>query len=160
MPTVWASVPMQAPTTTSLRRRRFLISVLISFEVSSGNSRSMHLDLADVDEVGDRAVDDEEGEVRAHGLGVHEQGRLQPHLGGELQGRALGALVVRQREGERDLHHAVAGGVAVGPHERAGLGEALVALEDVLHAALRLVGVAAAGHRVAPSSSRVVAGLS
>ena len=40
MPTVCASVPMHAPTTTSLRRSRFLIAVLTSLEVSSGNSRS------------------------------------------------------------------------------------------------------------------------
>ena len=36
MPTVWASVPMQAPTTTSLRRSRRLIAALTSLGVSSG----------------------------------------------------------------------------------------------------------------------------
>ena len=36
MPTVWASVPMQPPTTTSRRRRVRLIAALASFGVSSG----------------------------------------------------------------------------------------------------------------------------
>ncbi len=40
MPTVWASVPMQAPTTTSLRFSRVRIAWLTSAGVSSGNSRS------------------------------------------------------------------------------------------------------------------------
>ena len=118
MPTVWASVPMHAPTTTSLRRSRFLIAALISL---AGQQRVLaldDLDLVEVDEVGDRAVDDEEGEVRPHRLRVHQQRGLHAHLGGELERGALGALVVRQRQGERQLHHAVAGGVAVGAHDR------------------------------------------
>jgi hypothetical protein len=40
MPTVCASVPMQAPMTTSLRRNVFLIALLTSLAVSSGYSRS------------------------------------------------------------------------------------------------------------------------
>ena len=40
MPTVCASVPMQAPTTTSLRRSDRLIERLTSLAVSSGYSRS------------------------------------------------------------------------------------------------------------------------
>src|ERR1035438_9383691 len=40
MPTVWASVPMQAPTTTSLRRSRPLMAALTSLALSSANSRS------------------------------------------------------------------------------------------------------------------------
>ena len=47
-------------------------------------------------------------------------------------------------------------GRTIGP----GSEQALVALDGVLHPALGVVGVAAAGHRVAPSSSRLVAGLS
>jgi hypothetical protein len=72
-----------------------------------------HLHRGEVDQVGGAAVDDEEGEVGAHRLGVHEHRRLQTHLRGELQRGALGPLVVRDRERERHLHHAVAGGVAV-----------------------------------------------
>src|SRR5690242_5461007 len=40
MPTVCASVPMHAPTTTSLRRSRALMAVLTSLADSSGKSRS------------------------------------------------------------------------------------------------------------------------
>ena len=36
MPTVWASLPMQAPTTTSLRRSSLRIAALVSFGDSSG----------------------------------------------------------------------------------------------------------------------------
>ena len=83
---------------------------------------------------------------------------LETHLRGELERGALGALVVRQREGEGHLDHAVAGRVAVGAHERARLVEAEVLLHRVLAAALRLVSGPA--HRVSPLSSSVVAGLS
>jgi hypothetical protein len=41
----------------------------------------VHDDLAHVDEVGDRPVDDEEGEVGPDRLGVHDQRRVHAHLG-------------------------------------------------------------------------------
>ena len=71
------------------------------------------LDGAGVDQVVHAAVDDEEGEALPHRLGVHDQGRVHAHLVGELDGRALGDLGVLDRQGEAELHHAVAGGVAV-----------------------------------------------
>jgi hypothetical protein len=77
-------------------------------------------DLAGVDDVVDPAVDDEEGEVGAHGLGVHEQRGVHAHLVGQLDRGALRDLGVRHRQGEGDLHHAVAGGVAVGHHHARG----------------------------------------
>lgn len=40
MPTVWASVPMQAPTTTSRRFSARRIARFTSWEVSSGYARS------------------------------------------------------------------------------------------------------------------------
>ncbi len=40
MPTVWASVPMHAPTTTSLRCRLSRTAALASLGLSSGYSRS------------------------------------------------------------------------------------------------------------------------
>ena len=138
--------------------------------VAGGQQRELPLvddDVAHVDEVGDRPVDDEEREVRAHRLGVHEQRRLEPHLGRELERGTLGTLVVRQGQGEGHLHHAVAGRVAVGAHDRAGLRQARLAGKGVLHAALGTVAAAAAagllglgaGHRVSPVSRRSVAGL-
>ncbi len=36
MPTVWASLPMQAPTTVSRRRKLLLTAALTSLGVSSG----------------------------------------------------------------------------------------------------------------------------
>ncbi len=70
---------------------------------------------------------------------VHDHRRVHSHLLRELQSGPLRALVVRERERERHLHHAVARGVAVRAH-------------DVL-------ALLARAHRVAPSSSRSVAGL-
>ena len=160
MPTVWASVPMHAPDDDELAAQPLLD---LRVDLLRGQQGELPLDdddVADVDEVGDRAVDDEEREVGAHRLGVHEQRGLQPHLRGQLQGRPLGALVVRERKREGDLDHAVAGGVAVRPHERTAGAQAQLVGVGVLHAALRVVGVASSRHRVAPSSSSVVAGLS
>jgi hypothetical protein len=78
-----------------------------------------HGDLGQVDQVADPAVDDEEREVRSHALGVHDHGRVQPHLGRQLERGAigqgaLGRAPVRHRQRERHLHPAVPGGVAVG----------------------------------------------
>jgi hypothetical protein len=72
-----------------------------------------HLDGARVDQVVDPAVDDEEREPLPHRLGVRDQRRVHPHLVGELEGRPLGDLGVLDRQREADLHHPVAGGVAV-----------------------------------------------
>ena len=68
------------------------------------------------------AVDDEEGEVRPHALGVHHHGRVQAHLGRQLQGSAFGPgpfglIAERHRQRERHLHPPVAGGVAVRSHD-------------------------------------------
>ena len=71
------------------------------------------LDGARVDEVVHAAVDDEEGEALPHRLGVRDEGGVHAHLVGELDRRALGDLGVLDREGEGELDHAVAGGVAV-----------------------------------------------
>ena len=71
------------------------------------------LDGAGVDEVVDPAVDDEEGEALPHRLGVHDQRGVHAHLVGELHRGALGDLGVLDGQGEGQLHHAVAGGVAV-----------------------------------------------
>ncbi len=76
------------------------------------------LDRGDVDDVADRAVDDEEREAVADGLGVHDHRGVHAHPAGELGGGALGALAGGQGQGERQLHHPVAGGVAVGTHHR------------------------------------------
>ncbi len=72
------------------------------------------LDGAGVDEVVDPPVDDEEGEALPHRLGVHDQRGIHAHLVGELHRGTLGHLGVLDGEGEGQLHHAVAGGVAVG----------------------------------------------
>ena len=70
-----------------------------------------------------------------------------------LRRRALGPLVVRDRERERHLHHAVAGRVAVrADNARRGLGGARDLGSHVLH-------VLHLRHRVSPVSSRSLAGL-
>src|SRR5665647_2869354 len=103
-----------------------------------------HHDLAQVHQVADGTIDDEEGEVRAHRLGVDEQGRRQTHLGGQLERSALGPLVMRDGEGEGDLDHAVTGGVTVRPDD---VGQDLRAC---------IAGV----HFPVPASNNVLAGLS
>lgn len=99
-------------------------------------------DLGEVDEVGHRAVDDEEGVRLADGGGVHEQGRIQAHLPGELQRPAVGELAVRDGQAEGQLDHAVPGRVAVRTDDRR----------------LVVAGQAVA-HRAAHSSSASIAGL-
>jgi hypothetical protein len=79
------------------------------------------LDGAGVDEVVDPPVDDEEGEALPHRLGVHHQGGVHAHLVGELGGGALRDLGVRHGQREAELHHAVAGGVAVRADRAAGV---------------------------------------
>ena len=91
-------------------------------------------------------------------LGVHEHCWFDAHLGGELQGCALGIPIVWEGKGEGGLHHAVAGGVAVGADEGVRGARVGQALANVLHAALGLV--LGAVHRVLPSASIVMAGLS
>ncbi len=76
-----------------------------------------HVHRGHVDEVPDAAVDDEEGEVRPHRLRMHEHRRVHAHLRGELHCRPLGALVVRERQRERHLDHAVTRRVAVRPDD-------------------------------------------
>jgi hypothetical protein len=75
------------------------------------------LHLVGVDQVVHPPVHDEEGVSVAHLPGVHQHRRVHAHLAGELQRGALGALVVRDRQRERQLHHPVAGGVPVRPDD-------------------------------------------
>jgi len=75
-----------------------------------------------VDQVTDPAVDDEEGEVGPHPLGVHHHRGVQAHLGRQLQGSAFGPgpfglIAERHRQRERHLHPPVARGVTVRPHD-------------------------------------------
>ena len=128
----YGACPILAAPSPELRASRLSLAqtVLRQLELALDD-----VDIADVDEVLDRPIDDEEGEVGTHRLGVNDHRRVDAHLVREQLRSALGPLVVRQRQGEGDLHHAVARGVAV-------------RTDDVL-----------AGHRVAPSSSRSVAGL-
>ena len=84
MPTVWASVPMQPPTTTSRRRSAGLDRGVDLLGRQQRVVALDHLDLAGVDEVVDPAVDHEEREVRAHRLAVHDQRRVHAHLVGQL----------------------------------------------------------------------------
>lgn len=86
MPTVWASVPMQAPTTTSLAAEMALDGRV---DLLAGEQRELALDDLDepgLDEVLHRAVNDEEGEPVTDRLGVHEQRGLDAHLAGEPAG--------------------------------------------------------------------------
>ncbi len=78
------------------------------------------LDLVGVDQVVGPAVHDEEREARPHRSGVRDQHRVQTHPLGELRGRPLRDLGVRDGKGEAELHHPVAGGVAVGAHDAHG----------------------------------------
>jgi hypothetical protein len=75
------------------------------------------LDGRHVDEVADPPVDDEEGEVRPHRLGVHDHRGVEAHLVRELQCRALGLGVLGDRQREAELHHAVTRRVAVRPDD-------------------------------------------
>ena len=75
-------------------------------------------DRREVNEVAHPAVHDEEREVGPHRFAVHDHRGVEAHLVRQLLGGAFGAGVLRNRQGERDLHHAVAGGVAVRPDDR------------------------------------------
>jgi hypothetical protein len=98
-------------------------------DLGGGHQRELtarDLHVGEVDQVPDGAVDDEEGEVRAHRLGVHHHGRFQAHLGRELRRgtfreRPLLLAARRQRQRERDLDPPVAGGVPVRPDHRVAL---------------------------------------
>jgi hypothetical protein len=71
------------------------------------------LDRRGIDQVVHPAVDDEEGEVRPHRPGMHDQRRIESHLPRELRRRPLGQLGVGHRQGEGHLDHPVTGRVAV-----------------------------------------------
>ena len=118
MPTVCASVPMQRADDDQPAAQRALDR---GVDLLGRQQRVVALDDLDrvgVDEVVDPAVDDEEREVRAHRLGVHDQRRVHAHLVGELQRGALGdAWSAGSGSVKLSLHHAVAGGVAVRPDD-------------------------------------------
>jgi hypothetical protein len=99
MPTVCASVPMQPPTTTSLRRSDLQHGV----DLGGAAQRVFAFhdgDRVQVDHVGHRAVDDEEREVRADRVGVHDHGGVDAHLVGQLQRGAVRAGPVRHGQGQ------------------------------------------------------------
>ena len=118
MPTVCASVPMQAPTTTNLRpsaeRMRRSTSWRRQQRVLAFGHRHR------TNEMAHPPVDDEEREIGADSLGVHHHRRVEAHLASPAQrrpsaGGPLGLAAQRDRQRERHLHAAVPRGVAVGP---------------------------------------------
>jgi hypothetical protein len=98
-----------------LRRRRSFCVHLLGAQQREVPFDDLHL--LGVDQMVHPPVHDEEGEAVTHRPGVHQQRRIHAHLGGQLHRGALGPLVVRDRQRERQLRHPVAGGVPVRPHD-------------------------------------------
>ena len=116
MPTVCASLPVHAPTTTILRASR----ALMRCSISSRESLRAHLrDVDDgrVDRVARVPVDDEVRVALRAGFHRGDERLAEAVLLGEALGGLARARRRREREHEAHLDHAVAFAVAVGAED-------------------------------------------
>jgi hypothetical protein len=114
MPTAWASLPVQAPRTTTPG------DAVLDELVQLVEPELLEDDLRDVDaRVVERhvgaGVDDEEGVVVPRGLRRRHLHVKEPELAAELPGGLLRLVRERHRHGERELDDPVVPPVAVSP---------------------------------------------